>query len=163
MDIDTNWCLNCDCHFEGTGPYCSPLCYGRDDQAMYHNILAWAADIPPPHSTTLTHPNASTSRLPKLLRPNQRPAPPALCVTSPRPALPSPARPILMHSPPESTSESSLATPASIASFLGVITTHVRSWVAPSPNEPHHFTIIAHPSKDSLPPRPRARIMSPPP
>ncbi|RDB20817.1 hypothetical protein Hypma_011959 [Hypsizygus marmoreus] len=143
--MDTDWCLTCDRHFQGSGPYCSTDCQDRagpstpnyspfcsysdkrsdddsdDDEVIYHHvddamvhahwrgngaagILAWAAEIPActpsgsiyAHSSSskTTSPSASTSRLPKLLRPNQRPAPPALCVSTPRTTLPPPTRPI---------------------------------------------------------------------
>ncbi|GLB43448.1 hypothetical protein LshimejAT787_1303490 [Lyophyllum shimeji] len=204
--MDTNWCLSCDCHFEGSGPYCSPDCQDKagpsrcydppseyysdneefDDEVIYHQvddtqvhaqwtgngaagILAWAAEIPPAsppsagssRSCSRTPSRAtSISRLPKLLRPHRRLAPPALCVSTPQPVVPPPTRPILTQqyaafcsrvsldaesmgktSIFSGATESSLATPASTlavpiasprskSSILGAITTHVRSWVA---------------------------------
>ncbi|KAF8074768.1 hypothetical protein FPV67DRAFT_1445796 [Lyophyllum atratum] len=221
--MDTNWCLTCDCHFDGPTPYCSVDCQDKsgpsrynyespseiysdddefDEEIIYHQvddvqphaqwtgngsagILAWAAEIPPSSpcaSSTASSsrscsktpsPSASTSRLPKLLRPNQRPAPPALSISTPRPVVPPPTRPILTQqysafpsrlsldaesmgktSLLSGATDSSLATPASTLampiastrpkpSILCAITTHVRSWVAPN------FPVIASPSSPS--------------
>ncbi|KAF9457194.1 hypothetical protein BDZ94DRAFT_1314435 [Collybia nuda] len=33
--MDTDWCLNCDCHFQGTGPYCSTDCQDRAGPSTY--------------------------------------------------------------------------------------------------------------------------------
>ncbi|KAG5645733.1 hypothetical protein DXG03_005429 [Asterophora parasitica] len=184
--MDTNWCLACDCHFEGAGPYCSPVCKGipddDDDDVLFHQItdvrdvpayagiLAWASSIPPSSppdhaptpSTSRSSSKSRRSRLPKLMRPHQRAATPAMSMTVPRTVLPSsPTRPILtpqQHhffseaSPGPSTAtaslvsaptESSLATPASTLA-LGRIGTLVRDWVSPPAKS--KFCILAHPS-----------------
>ncbi|KAG5653327.1 hypothetical protein H0H81_001067 [Sphagnurus paluster] len=144
-------------------------------------ILAWAAAIPPASgcdyparsrpTTPSKPPTPSTSRLPKLLRPNQRPAPPALCVTAPRAAPASPTRPMVTpkqhfafasrtslgadstdNSVLSGPTDSSIATPASTlaiaipsSSFLGALATHVRSWVAGPPTP-----LIASPTSPKL-------------
>ncbi|KAG6812827.1 hypothetical protein H0H92_016096 [Tricholoma furcatifolium] len=167
MYDDSNWCLVCECLVDGNAPFCSPHCQSNyqhdDDQVIYHHvahartadIIAWAAHIPP--TTT----DQSQHRLPKLLRPHRRPAPPALSVSIPPFAAPSPSRPISTHPHKYSAcsssislastsehsllsapTESSLATPTSTlplpipshkSSLLGAFASHVRSWVAPSP------------------------------
>ncbi|KAG6897108.1 hypothetical protein C0992_004040 [Termitomyces sp. T32_za158] len=129
-------------------------------------IAAWAAEIhsltpvsPPCSSYSSKSPPPDQSRLPKLLRSYRSPAPPALGVTHPITALPSPACPISTprqqstfcsslsleslgkQSLLSALTDSSLATPASALplgvpwtkpSFFDTLATHVRSWVAPS-------------------------------
>ncbi|TFK39342.1 hypothetical protein BDQ12DRAFT_722224 [Crucibulum laeve] len=151
--MDTDWCLTCETHFEGNGPYCSRDCQTRagpssfpqssyhvdsdsasfdnddlyDDEIIYHQvddaprcqwngngytgILAWASEIPtgvpagadasslsdeiaPLSSPSTSSLGSITYRAPQLLRPN-RPIPPTLCMSTPRPAPSSPSRPIV--------------------------------------------------------------------
>ncbi|KIK07729.1 hypothetical protein K443DRAFT_672991 [Laccaria amethystina LaAM-08-1] len=122
--MDTDWCLTCDRHTEGNGPYCSFNCKHLagpdDDENNSAAIIAWAAAIPlgpagtplgppsptptppPVHSSSSSTYSFSTSacRPPQLLRPH-RPVPPTLCMSTPvTTAPPSPTLPIqTFHKP----------------------------------------------------------------
>lgn len=160
---------------EGIGPYCSPECqdiagpvHNHDTDIIYHSIApvhsrwsgigpaairAWAAEIDtssiaPPRPPKPRSPRPSTSRLPALMHRKQRPAPPALSISTIRPALPSPSRPI--RTPPQlrpadflnqsqeslgkasfasGATESTLATPASSSPSVPVTPHHQKSSV----------------------------------
>jgi hypothetical protein len=153
-----------------------PVRNDHDTDVIYHSIApvhsrwsgtgpaairAWAADIEsssssiahlsPPPSPRPPKPRShrpSTSRLPALMHRKQRPAPPALSISTVRPALPSPSRPI--RTPPQlrpaeflnqsqesigkaslasGATESTLATPASSSLSVPVTPHHQKSSV----------------------------------
>ena len=154
----------------------APVYKGHDTDIIYHSIdvapvhsrwsgkgpagiRAWAADIehgsmadlsrpPSPRPPKPRSPRPSTSRLPALMHRKQRPAPPALSISTIRPSLPSPSHPI--RTPPQlrpaeflnhsqdsigkaslasGATESTLATPASSSLSVPVTPHHQKSSV----------------------------------
>ncbi|KAF8885032.1 hypothetical protein BD779DRAFT_748825 [Infundibulicybe gibba] len=149
--MDTDWCLSCDRHFEGSGPYCSTACQSSSsstDEFIHHpawvgskdpaGIIAWAAHIPPGPPRTMNPPTHSplsspqSSSTPKDHRPRWQHIA-ALSIET--------AGSIGKTSLLSALTDSPIATPVSARpvpvpqprpSVFTTLATHVRSWVSPS-------------------------------